>query len=577
MRDDDWDERGELGAGDLHLARHATSASWARTALTQRLRPRLERLMEAFLPDPADVEDAAQLALITIVQSLPSFEGERTLESWSDRVAVRTAVRLARARRLRLAGTQRESQAAARSTLPEGVRVHLDRLPEAQRTTLVLSEVLGAPLAEIAAIRGTTVREASTCLAGARERLRASLWESLIEMGTHEEPDEAAQGIDCTRWAALTDRRACGVPLSEPERAFVASHRVGCAACAEEAAVYRTLGSLLEPLRELPAAYPTLMLAPPPSATTPPSASPPSRAWASWAERARGPALRWLLALACLLGLVGIGAALRRRPPHVPAQPVLAAPAIAQPTVTPLPTPRARVALLGGDGLVVDGARVELDATLDDGARAWTEGGTACLSLEPAGTACLGPHTIVQLALGEPGLLTLSHGTLSVVLPDDEVAALTIATRGRTVELGPGALRVHAALASHAPVTLELLDGAARLRGPDGAERALEAPARASLDGPVRVLPGRERARLYALLPDVPPVQRDAAPARLELASTPRGVPVHIDGARVGVTPLKLVVAPGPHVLTLGARAPYALDEALELAPGQTLTRRIGR
>lgn len=561
MRDDDWDERGELGAGDLHLARHATSSSSARAALTLRLRPRLALLMETFLADRTDVEDATQLAMHAVVQQLASFEGERTLESWSDRVAVRTAVRLARARRLRLTRTVADAPDVHDArVLPAELRAQLDRLPEVQRTALVLAEVLGYPLTEIAVVCRTDLIEVRERLVRGRERIRASLAGARTSAVPSPEP--------CLRWAGLTDRRALGAPLAEAERSFVASHRVACSACAEEAALYLELGSLLE-VEPATESVVTAVMA---IGEGGERAVEPSRPRVSLA-RVTHVAARWVAVAMAALAIAIVLSRARRDDPPLPARP--AEPS--RPIVTPIHLPRARIALLGGTDVLLDGAPAQLEAALDDGARLATQHGKACLWLEPGGQACLGPHTVVQFQPGVASVLALERGTVFLESEGDLPTA-SVRVRGRTLALEqhqPGALAVHVPDAANAPATLELLDGAATLHGEGVAPRALGPRVRATLEGPTRPLTPHDVARLDAWLPRALPPSWGEPSAQVVVESRPAGQPVRIDGTTVGTTPLRLLVAPGTHALAIGPRTGRTHAQHVELTSGQTLTLRM--
>jgi serine/threonine-protein kinase len=85
---------------DAQLARDAATDPLARHALACRLTPRVRRLSASLLRVGSDAEDASQLALLEIMRSVSGFRGESSLETWADRIAVHTALRLAGQRRL---------------------------------------------------------------------------------------------------------------------------------------------------------------------------------------------------------------------------------------------------------------------------------------------------------------------------------------------------------------------------------------------------------------------------------------------------------------------------------------------
>jgi RNA polymerase sigma-70 factor (ECF subfamily) len=172
----------EEGEGDMHLAQSALSCPTTRDLLTRRLRPRVQRLVASFLRNAADAEDATQAAMLEILRAMPSFRGESRLETWADRIAVRTAIRLARVRRLASVRTHDlvdpdelpspGLDRASAESLPRSLLVYLDALPEARRTVLVLRHALDYSLQEIAELTGASVNTVKDRLLCARQEVR---------------------------------------------------------------------------------------------------------------------------------------------------------------------------------------------------------------------------------------------------------------------------------------------------------------------------------------------------------------------------------------------------------------------
>jgi RNA polymerase sigma-70 factor (ECF subfamily) len=109
--------------------------------------------------DP-DREDACQDVFLAVYRSLPSFRGESQLSTWIYRITARTTGKLIQKRRLRneLATTLTSeppaalpdpSEQTARSLLLDRM---LDRLNPKKRIVLVLFELEGVPVDEIARI-----------------------------------------------------------------------------------------------------------------------------------------------------------------------------------------------------------------------------------------------------------------------------------------------------------------------------------------------------------------------------------------------------------------------------------------
>jgi RNA polymerase sigma-70 factor (ECF subfamily) len=109
--------------------------------------------------DP-DREDACQDVFMAVYRSLPSFRGESQLSTWIYRITARTTGKLIHKRRLRHAlaammlsepapAAPDPSEEAARSLMLDRM---LDRLHPKKRLVLVLFELEGVPVEEIARI-----------------------------------------------------------------------------------------------------------------------------------------------------------------------------------------------------------------------------------------------------------------------------------------------------------------------------------------------------------------------------------------------------------------------------------------
>jgi RNA polymerase sigma-70 factor, ECF subfamily len=173
----------ESGEADIDLAQGALTCANTRDALTRRLWPRVQRLVASFVRDRADADDAAQLALLEILRAIASYRGEAKLESWADRIAVRTAIRVARTRRLaavrhdslepdQLAQPERTDGENMSEELPRALSSYLDALPEVRRTALVLRHALGYSVPEIAELTGCSENTVKDRLLSARHEVR---------------------------------------------------------------------------------------------------------------------------------------------------------------------------------------------------------------------------------------------------------------------------------------------------------------------------------------------------------------------------------------------------------------------
>jgi RNA polymerase sigma-70 factor (ECF subfamily) len=153
----------------------------ARQMLAFRLVSRVRRISRALLRSSADADDAAQAALMAILEASAGFRGEGTLERWADRITVRTCLGHARSMRFRSRVLERfrrrepepqprDDRAGERVTRP--VLEYLTRLSPRYRQVLVLKYALGYSLAEIAHELGVVPDTAKGRLSSARQALR---------------------------------------------------------------------------------------------------------------------------------------------------------------------------------------------------------------------------------------------------------------------------------------------------------------------------------------------------------------------------------------------------------------------
>lgn len=148
-------------SADLERMRRAGAGDPAAQAwLMTHVIPRVRRIARAFLRSSADADDAAQLALLAILESASTYRGEAAVEAWARRIAVRTILRYVKQRRRDGAPVAPESaideeiaQAPHQppfEALPREARAYLDALPEAQRDVILLHHALDYSIEEIA-------------------------------------------------------------------------------------------------------------------------------------------------------------------------------------------------------------------------------------------------------------------------------------------------------------------------------------------------------------------------------------------------------------------------------------------
>ncbi len=167
----------------------------ATRTLARRLVQRVHRVSKSILRAPADADDAAQQSLIEIITSAKSYRGDSSLERWSDRIVVRTSMRVAKGKQKHGARREEDSELdalpaddgapeALREDAPRPVQEYLEQLPEAQRTALVLRHVMGYSVSEIAEateVSPNTVKD--RLLRGTREMRRLIRRDQAIGLG----------------------------------------------------------------------------------------------------------------------------------------------------------------------------------------------------------------------------------------------------------------------------------------------------------------------------------------------------------------------------------------------------------
>lgn len=171
---------------DLALI-HAAAAGdeGARRHMAKRLLERIRVTVRYLAGDGPDAHDLVQCCLLEILRSIHTFRGEAKLETWADRVGVRTALRLLRQRRQRPEQpTEQVDVRDDREDAPDPgremdltrVRARLARLLEKivpeRRAVLVLHLVHGYTVPEIAELTDAKTHTVWDRLKVGRKQLR---------------------------------------------------------------------------------------------------------------------------------------------------------------------------------------------------------------------------------------------------------------------------------------------------------------------------------------------------------------------------------------------------------------------
>jgi RNA polymerase sigma-70 factor (ECF subfamily) len=173
-----------LGPVDARIAAAARGDRAAAAEVLTAILPRARNLIRYLVRGDAEVDDMAQEALIAVLRGLPSYRGDGTFRSWSDRVVVRSTFAALRKRRTEDA----RHAAAAPELLPVDDRPAvaeylsrrdlarvLDELPAEQRHALVLHHAVGMSVPEIAAEVGVPQETVRSRLRLGMASLRSTL------------------------------------------------------------------------------------------------------------------------------------------------------------------------------------------------------------------------------------------------------------------------------------------------------------------------------------------------------------------------------------------------------------------
>ena len=151
-------------------------------SLYYRFAPVVYRFLSAFGVPSGEREDACQEVFVRLYRSLDRFRGEALLSTWIYRIAARYASRAARRRRVQsmllalVTGEPPRPPAPDPSERSERVQILdelLSKLSPKKRLVLVLFEIEGVPIKEIAKIAGCPANTVWSRLHFARAELAA--------------------------------------------------------------------------------------------------------------------------------------------------------------------------------------------------------------------------------------------------------------------------------------------------------------------------------------------------------------------------------------------------------------------
>lgn len=170
---------------DAALAqRGAAGDEVSQRKIVERLLDRVSMTVKCICAGEPEADDYVQQSMIEILTSLASFRGDSSLESWAEKIAVRTTMRHLKRRRWRSQIVTLDSEKEGRSQAPRAERqVARHRLaarmselmgtltPE-RRQVLTMRLVLGYSIEEISSMTGWKINTVRDRLAVARRQLR---------------------------------------------------------------------------------------------------------------------------------------------------------------------------------------------------------------------------------------------------------------------------------------------------------------------------------------------------------------------------------------------------------------------
>jgi RNA polymerase sigma-70 factor (ECF subfamily) len=161
------------------LRAHVAGSPDAFSELVRRHRDRLWAVALRTLGDREEAADALQDALISALRAAERFRGEAAVTTWLHRIVVNACLDRVRRRQARptvpLADTDPLPIAPVDSDTALDVRAALAQLPHDQRVALVLVDIQGYPVSDVAAILQVPEGTVKSRCARGRARLASLL------------------------------------------------------------------------------------------------------------------------------------------------------------------------------------------------------------------------------------------------------------------------------------------------------------------------------------------------------------------------------------------------------------------
>lgn len=140
------------------------------------MRTAMYRVAASYLRGEADRLDAVSEAIAKGWEKRGTLRDERLFATWMTRILIRECINIQRRQR-RMTPVDTLPEQATEEMEPSGLEEAIDRLPQRQRTMVVLHYVEGYDVREIAAMMTTTKSAVCAGLSRARKRLRSLIGE----------------------------------------------------------------------------------------------------------------------------------------------------------------------------------------------------------------------------------------------------------------------------------------------------------------------------------------------------------------------------------------------------------------
>ena len=140
------------------------------------MRTAMYRVAASYLRGEADRLDAVSEAIAKGWEKRGTLRDERLFSTWMTRILIRECSNIQRRQR-RMTPVDTLPEQATEEMEPSGLEEAIDRLPQRQRTLVVLHYVEGYDVREIAAMMPTTKSAVCAGLSRARKRLRSLIGE----------------------------------------------------------------------------------------------------------------------------------------------------------------------------------------------------------------------------------------------------------------------------------------------------------------------------------------------------------------------------------------------------------------